>query len=59
MPELTCTLCGRVDEVPKWHPDVARHAGHGGGYVCSACQDRVRAEAIRQQDANGPPGGSR
>ncbi len=58
MPELTCTLCGRVDKVEKWHPTVAHdpEGTHAAGYVCEPCRNRVRAEAIRQHDPDAPPG---
>jgi uncharacterized protein YlaI len=60
VPELACTLCGRVENVPKWHPSVAQHPDDdqaAKGYVCPACQDRVRADAVRQNDPGGPGAG--
>lgn len=58
MPKLRCTLCGRVEEVPKWHPQAAHDASAGvaPAHVCNTCHDRVRAEALRQQDPDQPPG---
>jgi uncharacterized protein YlaI len=59
VPALTCSLCGRTDEVPKWHPDYeavveGRELGHA--YICATCADRVRAEALRRQEEESPGG---
>ncbi len=60
VPKLRCSLCGREEEVPKWHPEAAHavRAEDVPAHVCATCHDRVRAEALRQQDPSQPPGGA-
>jgi uncharacterized protein YlaI len=58
VPELKCKLCGRTEEVPDWHPSVIHGATgeEAHAYICSQCQDRVRAEALRKHSARSPSG---
>lgn len=63
MPAIVCIVCGRSDEVPKWHPDHERLKAHAGEptartqHICAACGDRIRAEAVHRHDPTEPPGG--
>ena len=52
--KVTCTLCGRVEELPKWHRDYSRDRGDEGTYICEACSARVHHEAKKAQDPGKP-----
>jgi uncharacterized protein YlaI len=53
---LTCSICGRRVEIPKWHEDYEklRQASEAKEpYICPACADRIRAEALDQSEKEG------
>jgi uncharacterized protein YlaI len=62
MAAITCSLCGRSEEVPKWHPEYeALVDGDPTAlrtHVCQSCRDRVQAEALGERERERrPPGG--
>lgn len=48
--EVVCQICGAKASVSKWEPEYKEvREGKSPPYICPSCQDRIRAEAQRQE----------
>lgn len=51
--ELTCQVCGKVEQVDKWRPEYEEvQEGKEPPYICASCEAKIRAE-IQHHPAEG------
>jgi len=51
--ELTCQVCGKVEQVDKWRPEYEEvQEGKKPPYICASCEAKIRAE-IQHHPAEG------